>query len=316
MRSKFVVMFFLCGVIVFMAVSCHTSPHTPVESTAELSNSVSDGTNAPEIQEQPIPESIHVTLVEGTLSTDQYTLVADESGCYIRFLDEYAASDEDKLACSVIEISFDSMADLVAGFQNNQLNEHQRIILQASFPMNEKGIEICDLNHLYDAVLPDGTCVSSVTLHGETYDCFVKGELFKSGSVSYVEDWTTSKDRMYDWSKGATVTREEDSTFDGVPCRIVEYYNSTQTYRDIFVETDHEGKKVDMVLRYLLEDKRPFPERVSDTAPWNVRMYCEDNGVFYDISLKELTETPSYEWLSSFGLTPYVPASEDVFPTE
>ena len=316
MRCKSVVMFFLCCVIVLTAISCSTQPDVPMESTAEQSNSGLDETTASEIVEQPNPEYVHETLVEGTLSTDQYTLVADESGCYISFLDEYAASDEDKLACSVMEISFDSMADLVNGFRNNQLNEHQRIVLQSAFPMNEKGIKICDLNRLYDAVLPDGTYVSSVMLHGETYDCFVKGDLFKSGSLSYVDDWTTSKDRMYDWSKGATVTREEKSTFDGVSCRIVEYYNSTQTYRDIFIETEKDGKKVDMVIRYLLEDKRPFPESVSDTAPWNVRMYCEDNGVFYDISLKEFTETPTYEWLSSFGLTPYVPPTEDVFPAE
>ena len=148
MRSKSVVILFLCCVIVLATVSCHTPSDTwiPVESTAEPSDSVSDETNTPEMQ-----ESIHVTLVEGTLSTEQYTLVADESGCYISFLDEYKASDGDKLACSVIEISFGSMADLVAGFRNNQLNEHQRIVLQASFPTNEKGIKICDLNHLYDA---------------------------------------------------------------------------------------------------------------------------------------------------------------------
>ena len=302
-------------------VQRRAGPHIPPAVTDGSNTSAqTDATpgemTASETETQPTPKPEHVTLVDGTISTDQYTLTADGAGCYVEFFEEYEASREDKLACSVIEIYFDSMADLATGFRENKLDDYQRIILQASFPKTEKGFQICDLNHLYDAALPADAYVSSVALHGTTYDLFVRGDLFKSGSVSYVKDWTTSKDRMYDWSKGATVTRDEASTFDGVPCRIVEYYNSTQTYRDIFIETEKAGKTVYMVLRYLLEDQRPFPERVSDTAPWNVLMYCEDDGVLYKVSLKELTETPTYEWLASFGLTPYVPAGGGELATE
>ncbi|MBQ3507150.1 MAG: hypothetical protein IJA91_01255 [Clostridia bacterium] len=316
MKNKSVISICLCCVLAFTVISCSTQPDAPADSTAEQTNTVPGETTAVEIETQPIPKPEHVTLIDGTLSTDQYTLTADGAGYYIEFLEEYEASDEDKLACQLGEIYFDSMADLATGFRENKLDDYQRIILQAAFTKTEKGFQICDLNHLYDAALPEGAYVSSVALHSTTYDFFVRGELFKSGSISYVDDWTVSKDRMYDWSKGTTVTREEESTFDGVPCRIVEYYNSTQTYRDIFIETEKDGKTVYMVLRYLLEDQRPFPERVADTAPWNVRMYCEDNGVFYDVSLKELTETPTYEWLSSFGLTPYVPSANDNLATE
>lgn len=39
-------------------------------------------------------------------------------------------------------------------------------------------------------------------------------------------------------------------------------------------------------------------------------MYCESDGSFYDVTIHEMTETPTYEWLSSFGLTPYVPRAD------
>ncbi len=307
--KKRIVCMMMVLVLILTAISCSTQPDVPAESTAAQTDAISGETTPVEIETQSIPKPEHVTLIDGTLSTDQYTLTADGVGCYIEFFEEYEASEEDKLACQIGEIYFDSMADLATGFRESKLDEYRSIVLQAAFTKTEKGYQICDLNHLYDAALPEGAYVSSVALHSTTYDFFVRGELFKSGWISYVDDWTTSKDRMYDWSKGATITRDEEPTFDGVPCRIVEYYNSAETYRDIFIETEQNGKTVYMVLRYLLEDQRPFPERVSDTAPWNVRMYCEDNGVFYEVSLKELTETPTYEWLAAFGLTPYVPAA-------
>jgi len=311
MKCKSLCVFVMCFVLMFTVISCHfPNDEFPQDTvTAETQFGHMPDTN-PEASQLGQPE--HVTLIDGTLSTEQYTLTADTSGCYVNFFDEYTASEEDKLACMLMEIYFDSVSDLVNSFQTNRFEENERVVMQASFPQNEKGIQICDLNHLFDVTLPEDTIVSSIALHGGTYDFFLTCELFDYASVSYVDDWTVSKDRMYDWSKGATITRDEESTFDGVPCRIVEYTNSAETYRDIFIETEQDGKKADMVLRYLLEDRRVNPERVSDTAPWTVKMYCEDDGVYYKVSIDELTETPTYEWLSSFGLTPYVPVSGDL----
>ncbi len=297
MKYKSVIGFLLCCVFLLTAISCSTKPDVPVESTAELSNT------AAEIET--------VEPINWNISTERYSIQEIDGQCYITFKDEYIASEEDRNACQLGEIYFDSMEDMVQAFLNNGLTPDQEIVIQSAFSKTDNGISLWSTNQLYDAKLPEDVAVSSVALHGETYDFFLSCELFDYGSVAYVDDWTVSKDRMYDWSKGATVTRDEESTFDGVPCRIVEYYNSSETYRDIFIETEQDGKKVDMVLRYLLEDKRTNPERVSDTAPWTVKMYCEDDGVYYKASIDELTETPTYEWLSSFGLTPYVPADSE-----
>ncbi len=313
MKYKSKIVFFLCCFLSILTISCNTrrdilEQESLFDETEELTCVISEETTAIEIETVP--------PIDWNISTERYRMKEIDGKCYIVFMDEYMASDEDRKACQLIEIYFDSMEDMVQAFVNNNLTPDRELIVQARFPKTENGIALWRTDRLYNVTLPDGVEVSSMALHGETYDYFVKGEMIKSGWVSCIEDWTLDKARMYDWSKGATVTREEESTFDGVPCRIVEYYNSAETYRDIFIETEQNGKMVYMVLRYLLEDKRPFPERVSNTAPWTVKIFCEDNGVYYFVSLKELTETPTYEWLSSFGLTPYVPAASSNLTTE
>ena len=268
-----------------------------------------------ETEGSAVPE--HVILLSDALTTDQYTLTPDDTGCYLNFFDEYKATDEEKMACRSGEIYFDSLTDMVDSFRLNDFSKQDRVIMQAAFRQSEKGIEVCNLNRLYDATCPSETVVEKIALSGQYYDfCIAQEGMFEYGWVVYTheESLQVSKDRMYIWFNGAntTVTRQETATFDGVPCEIVEYYNSTETYRDIYIEIEEDGKKTDMVLRYLLKDQRTSPERVSETAPWRVLIYCEDNGVFYKVSINHMLETPTYDWLTSFGLTPYVPSDSAV----
>jgi hypothetical protein len=106
-------------------------------------------------------------------------------------------------------------------------------------------------------------------------------------------------------------------SFDGVACEIVESNSQYEYYRDIYIDIEEEGKTVSIVLRYLIDytkdDGRLIP---SETAPARVLMFGEQNGAPFVVSLYEFTQTPTYEWLSSFGLTPYVPSADSDLPTE
>lgn len=289
-----------------VGVASGTAPGTDIPAAAHTDP-------APVETAPPLPPE-HVTLLAGTHTTDQYTLTADDEGCYVTFFEEHAATKEDMSACRVGEIYFDSMADMVDSIQNNRFEEHERITMQAAFPKTDKGIKICDLNRLYDVVKPTETRVTRIALSGQYYDFVITQEgLFESGWVVYTseEGWQRDRDRAYNWSEGATVTRDEESTFDGMPCRIVEYKFTTETYRDIYIEVEENGKKTDIVLRYLLRDTRVAPERVSDTAPWRLQIFGEENGAMYKVVIGNLLQTPTYEWFSSFGLTPYAPDAGD-----
>ena len=313
----------LCVVMVvllmFAMASCSTQPDAPADSTAEQTDTVFDETTASAMENQPVPKPEHVTLLEGALSTDQYTLTADGEGCYVSFFEEYVATESELKACRTGEIHFDSLADMVESFQNDRFDDDERIIMQAAFPKSEKGIKVCDLNRLYDVTKPAETVVKQVSLSGQYYDFVIAQEgMFEFGWIVYTNEkaWNTNKDQSFVRFDSGTVTCDEKSTFDGVPCRIVEYYNTTETYRDIYIEVEENGKKTDIVLRYLLEDNRAYAERVSDTAPWQLLMFCEEDGLFYNVVIGYMLQTPTYEWLSSFGLTPYVPSASDNLATE
>ncbi len=311
MKKICMALFLICLCAIFCA--CSTKPSEPDGSDVSTAGSAFPDTVANEAESVVKPE--HVILLEGTHATEQYTITADEEGCFVTFLEEYVATKDELNACMSGEIHFDSLADMVASFQNNVFESSERITIQAAFPKSEKGTKICDLNRLYDAIKPAETMVTKISLSGQYYDFVITQEgLFASGWIVYTSEtgWQKDRERTYAWTNGATITRDEESTFDGVPCRIVEYRNTTETYRDILIETEQDGKKVDMVLRYLLEDKRACPERVSDSAPWQLRIFGEDNGVFYEVVIGNMLDTPTYKWLSSFGLTPYVPASGDL----
>lgn len=318
MKKAFVLL--LIALLSITACSCNGQTTDPNRTdVTQMTDTVADSTTAPSVENDPPAKPEHVTLVDGRVTTDQYVIEADEDGCYLTFFEEYQASEEDKNAAMTNSIHFDSLEDMVDCFRNNSFEPYQRITMQATFPQSEKGIQVCDFNRLYNITKPAETQVSQVSLSGQYYTFNIIEEgMFNFGWVSYTseEGINGMKSQLYGWSVGETITRQEETTFDGVPCEIVEYYNSAETYRDIYMDIQENGVKKEILIRYLLKDNRDYPERISDIAPWQVVMFCEEDGIFYRVTIGEMLKTPSYEWLSSFGLTPYVPASDGNMATE
>ncbi len=313
-RILFVSLLCLAAVISFASCDQATDNIPSQETTNEETSVLSDHTEPADTAADTDSDQVF----DWNISTDSYTIQNVNGVCYMTFQDGYVATDSELQSCQSMEIYFDSIRDMVLAFTNDTLTRAQEIVIQSSFPSTEHGYSLWNTEALFDARTPDGIEVTSVALHGEYYDLFLMGEGIARGTVSYNSEeyiqW--SKDLLYTWSEGATVIRQEASAFDGVPCELVEYRNSAETYRDMYIETEAEGKKMNMVIRYLLEDQRKNPERVSDTAPLMVLIYGEDNGIHYSISLDELTEAPTYAWLSTFGLTAYNPSADNSQPTE
>ena len=302
----------------FAAIPFMTADEPPPIDTPTPSDTAEQPTDTTPVTEDGTETTDTPRPFDWNIDTDRYTIQNIDGVCYMTFKAGFVATDSDKQNCQSREIYFDSVKDMVDAFTKDTLTSAQMIVVQSAFPSTDRGYALWSTEALFDACTPDGIAVHSMALHGEYYDFFLMGEGILRGTVSYNTEkyiqW--SKDLLYDWSEGATVTKQEISSLDGVPCEILEYKNSTETYRDIIIETEADGKKVDMVIRYLLEDERKHPERVSDTHPWSVLIYGEEHGNHYSITLDELTVTPTYEWLSSFGLTPYVPSAERDLPTE
>ena len=315
MRSLLRVIVVLC-VIGFLMCSCDTADHAPVDSAPQNVDGTIEGT-ADEYAAETVDKPI-----SWNLQTDAYSITESDGVLYLNFTEDYRATQEQVNNCQLGEIKFSSLGDMRQSFLNNQFEDDEYVVMQSSFTKTDDGIRLCHMNALWDAQKPASVQITAVALSGEYYDHHVKEEgMFSFGWIRYVSEqrWDSLKERDYIQynSSYRTVTRKETVEFDGIPCVIVESNSEYEYYRDIYIDIEEEGKTVSIVLRYLIEytkdDGRLIP---SETAPARVLMFGEQNGAPFVVSLYEFTQTPTYEWLSSFGLTPYVPSADSDLPTE
>jgi hypothetical protein len=293
-----------------------TADHAPVDSVSQNADDTTAGMTdeyVGEVNDKPI---------NWNLQTDAYAITESDGFLYLNFTEEYRATQEQINNCQLGEVKFASLEDMRQSFLHNQFESNEYVIMQASFPKTDGGIRLCHMNALWDAQRPASVQITAVALSGEYYDHHVKEEgMFSFGWVRYVSeqqrDSLKGRDYIQYNQSYRTVTRKEAATFDGVACEIVESNSQYEYYRDIYIDIEEEGKTVSIVLRYLIDytkdDGRLIP---SETAPARVLMFGEQNGAPFVVSLYEFTQTPTYEWLSSFGLTPYVPSADSDLPTE
>ena len=234
----------------------------------------------------------------------------------MKFTDAYLATGEQINNCQLGELQFDSLEDMRQSFLHNEFESAEYVIMQSAFKKTDEGIRLCDMNALWDAQKPASTQVSSVSLLGEYYDHHLREDgMFSFGWIHYTSEQQRERLKERDYIQYnrsyRTVTRKETAEFDGVPCEIVESNSEYEYYRDIYLDIEEEGKTVFVVLRYLIDytndDGRLVP---SETAPVRVLMYGEQNGASFVVSLYEFSQPPSFEWLSSFGLTPFTPSAD------
>ena len=299
---SFVAVLFICSVI----CSCGTVSNIPMDSMSQHTEGTTDA-YVGEGTESPICWDIQ---------TDAYSITESDGALYLNFSDAYLATKEQINNCQLGELQFDSLEDMRQSFLRNEFESTEYVIMQSAFKKTDEGIRLCDMNALWDAQKPASTQVSFVSLLGEYYDHHLREDgMFSFGWIHYTSEQQREslKERDYiQYNRSyRTVTRKETAEFDGVPCEIVESNSEYEYYRDIFVDIEEEGKTVSIVLRYLIDytndDGRLSP---SETAPARVLMYGEQNGVSFVVSLYEFSQTPSFEWLSSFGLTPYTPSAD------
>ena len=299
---SFVAVLFICSVI----CSCGTVSNIPMDSMSQHTEGTTDA-YVGEGTESPICWDIQ---------TDAYSITESDGALYLNFSDAYLATKEQINNCQLGELQFDSLEDMRQSFLRNEFESTEYVIMQSAFKKTDEGIRLCDMNALWDAQKPASTQVSFVSLLGEYYDYHLREDgMFSFGWIHYTSEQLREslKERDYiQYNRSyRTVTRKETAEFDGVPCEIVESNSEYEYYRDIYVDIEEKGKTVSIVLRYLIDytndDGRLSP---SETAPARVLMYGEQNGVSFAVSLYEFSQTPSFKWLSSFGLTPYTPSAD------
>lgn len=285
-----------------------TESSVPVETTPETQTEISIQEEMTEANTKPNEPT--VTIPNSSFSTDAYTVSQVSGQYYLNFKDGYKASAEDIKGCEQANITFDSLADMKSKLQNGNLSTSEQIIMQAAFPKDENGILMCDLTKLYEPILPDGVSYSKVSWSGGTAISFA----FSGGTFLWAEESTYNARLQREYvhapnTTNYTITSDQEGTYDGHPCRWIELTRTNGlSFRIACIEITVDGRAVYAVLNFsAADDTGTAPE-----APFTGTIMTELNGQYIIITIANPTTAPTVEWLSSFGITPYVDNADHV----
>ncbi len=201
--------------------------------------------------------------------------------------------------------SFSSVADMKEGIISGAISSLERDSLWDG-ARKDQAMEICDLNNLYSLQMPRNTLLKKVTWFGDSYSFTfesndIRGEIKQlRGTLSGAdarEEFQNSilSDKTIRWEKQI----EDRNAIE------TEYFTFSSRMKHLKYDISLPDRTIHVLETYLLRSNFLSNEASSD-IPWLVYFWGEQQGLSFYGTLTELESRPSVEWLSSFGLTPYV----------
>lgn len=218
-----------------------------------------------------------------------YSLSVVDGRNYLNFDDGGYEANPDLVGI----VYFDTVDEMVTAIRTNSLSSWQCEIIRSVFPRDENGIRIIDVDHVYDAVLPDGLFFNYVGWEGPSYvfdlsdQDSVRGSLRVLTKEDYAEVYASEYETFFDRANLTVISREHDAERDA---EVVLYETPSGTYQTI---------------RYTLPNGVTAVEHyhAPEGTLLAVHMFGETDAAAFYATLYELTERPTVEWLSRFGLT-------------
>ena len=233
---------------------------------------------------------------EGTAATHElntrFTLSTVGGRVYLNF-DEGNDPIDPHFGC----LDFPSLDALVAAIRANDLFDVQCETIRTIFPRDENGIRIIDVDHVCDPLLPDDLFVGCVDWEGPSYAFEFDGRNVVSGILRVLtkEDYATvfadEYETFFDRETITVLSRENVAERNA---EVVRYRTSTgEDYQAIRYALANGVKVVEF---YRVQKGTPL------AIPEKVALYGESGDAAFQAQLYDLTERPSVEWLSQFGL--------------
>ena len=238
------------------------------------------------------------------LSNDIYTIRETNDGeCVMSFHKQLAYPNKGLQASEIPpKFIFDSLGDMKRTIEEGAFNETSQKNIQKFFGNNSTEVAICNINALSDAKLPESCTSNTVHWYGSTYSIDVgDGEIYGNVKV-------TTK-ALVDWEEESWGNRTASNTAISIvsegtdPARnaaVIVFDAVTVGERWKEIRYNYTSGDTSMVIleRYLCSE--------SETVPQAAYLWGQSNGEYFIVYLYGFTERPSYEWITSFGLKPYV----------
>ena len=195
---------------------------------------------------------------------------------------------------------FASVREMKQGILKGEFSVNQLYSLSLN-PRNADGsLKLFDLDAMYDVRLPEEYSLKHVAWKGNTYEFDFTSEIGTHGYVNYCDKSSYDKafqEKYYDFLEDQYVGSEwhlEDRN-----ATVTRYTNRTGAYACVRYVIENEGWTVHVLETY----KDGYLE---DAAPVSINLFGTNGSEYFDSWVSDLTSRPSVEWISSFGLTPYV----------
>ncbi|MBQ8164424.1 MAG: hypothetical protein IJZ94_01220 [Clostridia bacterium] len=248
------------------------------------------------------------------------TLVNKNGQYYIQF-DEIDKNINESFTNSVTEecITFSSMDEFYSKVTNVDFSEEEVDIMFRSFPNDDNGIRVCDMDRLYQPILPNDAVVDNVRWYGDAYVTSWVASDGASGSIQVF-------DREEDFYRIMNALRP-DNFYEKEHVEVLDYsedQNSKYTmkkwtfttttdsgqykFREEQYETDSADSHCKIIIIYRLESNDKYSEGMvfSDTIPHRLHVFGNNGDKYWINDSISIVSDIDIDWLMSFDIEPYV----------
>ena len=268
------------------------------------SNNYMAGVSAASVADAPVTQAAtqgwSQAGTEGTAATHElntrFTLSKVDGRNYLNF-------DGGNASYSSIKgiVYFETVDAMVTAIRTNSLSPAQCETIRNSFPRDENGIRIIDVDHVCDPLLPDELTVRGVDWEGPSYLFPFDDENNVTGYLNVLspEDYATVFAKEYaEFFNREQITVTSRRRTGDRNAEVVLFSTSSADQKRIRYTLPN-GVIVDE--QYVLKSNTPLLE-TSETIPQKILLYHEGEECCFTAVIFGLTERPSVEWLSQFGL--------------
>ena len=237
-------------------------------------------------------------------SKEDYVVRKIDGQTYMIFDVPYTGSREPMVGCILYPtfLSFETVQDLARAIRDHAFTEDQFFTIRAFFPYDEIGVRILDPAQLREVTAPAGFRVPRVEWSGESIQYYGETDETNEGNVRRFSLSLCSPETMKAALSAfatpvsaAAHEREADRNAD------VYYYSANSgSYR----ETRYKIGPDTFVIELRRQTYSRYPTFTYLSVQQSVRLYkILDDGSGFMVEIYGLTERPSVEWLSQFGLS-------------
>lgn len=233
------------------------------------------------------------------LTNDKYAILEKDGIYSMKLHDPEAYSgggSASQNASEAFYVEFSSVGKMKETIEEGSFSKETLEKMQECFSKDQNNnVLICNTNKLYDVTLPQGVTARAIHWFGDSYN-FLLGD---HGAIDFTNKaWHDEYAKRHDIESGKAKVISVNMLDDRNAKEVI-YENLLGQPRSMITYSYTSGNKtISVAEQYNLDE--------SETIPYSIGFWGCCNGAYFTGHMYGLTERPSYEWVTAFGLKPYV----------